>query len=114
MVVDRFWASLFLPLVEELVTTVLLPLVSTSPFSKIVASAVASSENIILALSVNLLKEVKFFCILSGIIYPFKFISNVAFTILSSPSDNSLIVENELILALNLNLSGFPQYESEA
>jgi hypothetical protein len=38
----------------------------------------------------------------------------VLLTILSPVSDKSVTVLNELTVALNLNLSGSPQYESEA
>ena len=67
-----------------------------------------------MALVLYFLIEFKSFWITLGIIYPLKLILNVPFTNLSLPAVNSVAVVNESILALNLNLSGLPQYESDA
>ena len=73
-----------------------------------------SSENITFDFVLIFLIAVISFWTASGTIYPNNFIVNVDFTVLSLPLSNVVTKSKESILALNLNLSGSPQYESEA
>ena len=70
---------------------------------------ITSLKKLILEGLNNFLGAVKSLCITSGIRYPLRVISKLALTFLFSPEFTSEIVANELISALNLNLSGSPQ-----
>ena len=77
-------------------------------------SSVVSNAKINLVLFLNFCKEDTLFWRVLGIIYPFNLILKVLFTILSAPAGSSVTVVKESIAALNWNLCGLPQYESDA
>ena len=109
IILVTFWESNMLAIPVPWVEVCL---VLASKFSK--SPPVTSKPKTILFFSENLRVAFKSFWIVSGMMYPYMFKVKVLFTILSPLSDKSAVVLKELTVALNLNLSGSPQYESEA
>ena len=73
-----------------------------------------SKENIIFDFALYFFTAVVSFWTTSGIIYPYILIENSLLTDLSFPWSNWVAILKLSILALNLNLDGLPQYESDA
>ena len=75
---------------------------------------VVSVLNVTVLAVLNFFSEFKSFCLVFGTIYPSSLISKVLLTTLSLSAVISVLNPNWLIDALNLNLSGSPQYASDA